>query len=323
MAETELTQVFNLLRRAGVRVADGNLHVLDLVFPETGLRQLKVSARPGPLIHGQLNVLRKSSAEAMEAALQQRMDVVFLDPPQVVHEGRLLIEEDPGIGAPPTTHGKPAWGRWAVLRSLVLAKAPMSQKLLAEASGLSQQAVSNALKHFRNMLVHTEKGYLPVDVKGLVDLWLGEYPGPGGAQTYWYGLDPVMNQIEKAVGLAQELEIEALATGDAAADKYAPWRLPQLAELFVEEAVDFTVAGFSPADKNTATMVATIPADTTIATMANWASSESRWFEEDDGTLADPLIVLWSLAHSQGPDASEAAVVLRTAIESRSAVARD
>lgn len=323
MAESELTQVFNLLRRAGVRVADGNLNVLDLVFPETGLRRLKVTARPGEPDPGYLTVLRRATPEALEAAMRNGLDVVSLDPPQVIHDGRLLIEPEPVVQLPSATHGKPAWGRWAVLRSLVLAQAPMSQKMLAEISGGSQQAVSQALGHFRNMLVHTNAGYLPMDVKGLVDMWLRDYPGPGGAQTYWYGLDPVTEQVDEAAKLAHELEIEALPTGDAAADKYAPWRLPQVAELFIDEAVDFSVAGFSPADKDTATMVATIPADTTIARVAQWVAAEGIWHERGTEPLADPMIVLWNLLHSEGPDAVEAADVLRTAIETRSLVARD
>lgn len=323
MAEAELTQVFKLLRRAGVRVADGNLDMLDLVFPETGLRRLKIAARSPELTPGQLNVLRRASAEILETAMESHFDVVSLDPPQVVHNGQLLIEPEEVRETPTATHGKPAWGRWAVLRSLVLAQTPMTQKLLAEASGGSQQAVSHALKHFRNLLVHTDKGYLPLNVKGLVDLWLEEYPGPGGAQTFWYGLDSVIEQVDEAVDLARELEIEALPTGDAAADRYAPWRLPQVAELFVDEWVDFTVAGFSPADKETATMVATIPADPTIARLAKWVAAEGVWPESGTSVLADPLVVLWSLLHSAGPDAAEAAVVLRSAIETRSAIARD
>lgn len=318
MVESELTQVFTVLRRAGVRIANGNLKMLDLVFPETGLRRLMVNVHSAEPVHGHLNVLRRGSNGALEAAMKSGLDVVSLHPPQVVHNGHMLIEPDVMPNPPPVTHGKPAWVRWAVLRSLILSQTPMTQKMLADASGGTQQAVSNALKHFQNLVVHNEAGYLPRDIEGLVDLWLAGYPGPDGASTYWYSLAPVTEQVEDAGRLARELEIQAVQAGDTAADKYAPWRLPQTAELFVSEAVDFSVAGFSPTDRNTATMTAIIPADRTIMKLAEWVLAEDIWPKIGTEALADPLVVLWSLAHSVGPDAAEAAAVLRSAIEARS-----
>jgi len=206
-----------------------------------------------------------------------------------------------------TGRGRAAWGRWAVDRSLILAKQPLPQKSIASATGVSQQAVSQALQD-HPLVQRVEDGWRVDDRSALVERWLVDYPGSGGATTYWYALQPVLQQGSDALGLAKELAAEPLLSGDSAADEYAPWRLPTRAVLYVRETVDFTPVGFSPATIEDATMAATVPADPTIWPMA-------RAFGHTPGHLVDPLIALWDLRNGSGPDASDAAQRLQTAIQ--------
>lgn len=148
-------------------------------------------------------------------------------------------------------------------------------------------------------VAHDEHGWRSTDKRHLFQIWRDSYPGPGGAATYWYGVGAISQQASTANQIADELEIKHLATGDAAADEYAPWRLPARAHIYVDELVDFSVMNLTPADATEATLVATVPDDPTIWHTARISGSSP--------TSADPLIVYWDVLHSTGPDAEEAA----------------
>ncbi|WP_210432848.1 hypothetical protein [Rhodococcus sp. DMU1] len=153
----------------------------------------------------------------------------------------------------------------------------------------------------------TPGGWIAEPRAALLDAHLAEYPGSGGASTYWYGLEPVIRQASDAARFRSELGVPVLQSGDVAADVYAPWRLPTRAVLYVPQFLDFTAAGFTPATAGAHTLEVIVPADPTL-----WRTARAV---SDAAILVDPVIATHDVLRSPGPDAHEAAGHLRRAIE--------
>ncbi|WP_146069444.1 hypothetical protein [Cryobacterium sp. Y11] len=115
-----------------------------------------------------------------------------------------------------------------MMRSLCLLDRPVDQSELALQTGIAQSAVSLAL-HRLDGVARTTLSWVSMGREKLLQTWISEYPGPGGVSTHWYGLDAPLEQVQVAATLAADLEVDCLFSGDAAADVYAPWRLPQKA----------------------------------------------------------------------------------------------
>ncbi|MFC9893840.1 hypothetical protein ACFVMC_09115 [Nocardia sp. NPDC127579] len=231
-------------------------------------------------------------------------DLVTDDPHFVVINGEVLAEAGTHGGSDNT--GRAAWGRWAVQRVLAVAGRPLTQPMLADLTGISQQAVSQALR----LIPHVSRGPdgWTASVEAL-EAWLSEYPGPKGTVTYWYGLDDVSRQAVTARELLEELELPSVTSGDLAADEYAPWQVPSTALLYIPELVDFTPVGLTPSDRLDATMQVVVPNDPTIIQVAAHMNAGRRH------RIADPAIALWDLINtSTGPAADEAAGRLKARI---------
>ncbi|MET8651775.1 helix-turn-helix domain-containing protein [Nocardia aurea] len=304
--------IVRLLRRAGVRVSGGDNQELVIAGPRGPVTlQVKVSQRrltvsrlgiSEPAAPRTLYVAPSAAAGVEKAARAGVVDLLTSDPPLVILDGEVLL----GPAAAGRNLGRTAWGRWAVQRILAVAREPMTQTELATIVGVSQQAVSNALRRIPEA-VHGGDGWsAPTD---LLDTWLRAYPGPGGAVAAWYGLDDPASQADAALGLLSELALPSALSGDLAADMLSPWRIPSTVRLYVPEHVDFTPIGMSPAEASDATMVIVVPEDPTVFHVA------SRRGPRAGKLLADPAIVLWDLLNtSTGPAVEEAAATLRSAI---------
>ena len=190
---------------------------------------------------------------------------------------------------------------------LLLAEQPVSQRQLADVLEVTQQAVSLALRQSPH-LHRTPDGWIADPRPRLLAEHLAEYPGPGGASTYWFGLDPVIRQATDAARFCSESDVSVLQSGDVAADTYAPWRLPATAVLYAAEFLDFTAAGFTPATAGAHTLEVIVPADPTLWRTARAAGGASA-------VLVDPVIAVHDVLRGPGSDVRDAAERLRTAIE--------
>jgi hypothetical protein len=321
--ESSLSQALRLLRRAAVRIAGGDLHALALTLPNGRAKTVSLLATafsPTPSkIEADLArhpktaimyVVVSPGPAVMSAAEKGDVDLISIDPSAVLIGGdRLLGLEsgDTNSGIRPRK-GKTPWGQLAVERALIVNADPMKQTEIADVALISQQAVSNALKTLDDLVVRLSWGWKAKDVGRLIDRWLVTYPGPGGATTYWYSLDSPAEQARAAVELARDLDSSPLVSGDAAADLISPWRLPITTRVYIRQMVDFTDAGFTPTEPQDATLIVTVPEDPTLWTTAGLSKPREI-------PVADPLIVLWDVLRSSGPDADEAAARLREAIE--------
>ncbi|HKU35048.1 MAG TPA: ArsR family transcriptional regulator [Paenarthrobacter sp.] len=319
-----LPQAMLLLREAGVRITGGNLNALSLTLPDNNVREVKVQFSSTPPTPSKLRAILerevrtlivtfRSTGRLTEAALQNKVDLISIAPVSVIIGGVERLEPRHTSEAAEKKHGRIPWGRWALLRALALADGPQTQQELAAAAGISQPAVNKHLKTLDSFVDRDQWGWHAHDVDAIVTLLMANYPGPRGVTSYWFGLNSVAEQAKKAVDYATELGASPLVSGDAAADIYAPWRLPDSAVVYLLEAVDFTDAGFAPATPEEATLITTVPEDFTL-----WATASLAHHSEVI-PLADPLVTLRDVTAGTAVDSQEAADQLRKVIVAKAA----
>ncbi|MFC8042359.1 hypothetical protein [Nocardia sp. NPDC057353] len=245
-----------------------------------------------------LYVAPSASPRVVSGALAGRFDLVTTAPPTVIVAGTARMDERTAPRAP-ARRGRVPWGRWAVARVLAARSRPLPQRELAARAGLTQQAVSLALRQLPVRRV--DGGWL--GAAELLDMVLAGYPGPGGIAQHWYGLDAPVAAGRAVVACAAERDVPRAISGDVAADEYAPWQQPATAVVYLAELLDLTAVDLVPSTAAEATVVTVVPTDPTVLrTAAN--------------SLADPVLTLWDLRHTSiGPDADQAARALRAAIE--------
>lgn len=322
-----LSQAMLLLREADIRISGGNLDALSLTLPDRSTREVKLQVTDAPPTPSKLEAIfnrktrtlivasRPSSALSAAAAMD-KIDLITVAPASASVTIGGVEHLDPRqeqAGPAEKTHGRPPWGRWALLRAFALADGPMTQQELAQVVGISQPAVNKHLKVLSWFVARDQSGWRAHSVPAILSWWVENYPGPRGVSSYWYSLKSPAEQAEAAAEFAKEIGASPLVSGDAAADIYAPWRLPDRVHLYLREAVDFTDAGFSPASRAEATLITTVPEDPTL-----WATA---LLVHGHGSLplADPLVTLRDVLAGDAVDSDEAAEHLRDAIVAGSA----
>lgn len=183
-----------------------------------------------------------------------------------------------------------SWRRRAAERACVLAREHLRQVDVAAAVAVTQQAVSKM----------TEKEPLPETpmteaARRELLAKLSSVPADDGlVETYWYGIDPVVEQVRSAIRLGAELTVRILAGGEVAADVLQPWRVPTRGLVYVAELVDLSDFGLVEAAAEEATLTVRVPADPTVWTTAAWWRQVSD-APQSDITTVDPIIALQDL----------------------------
>lgn len=246
---------------------------------------------------------------ATEGVLEQAragvVDVLTQQPLQLILKGEVFSPslEESAPEQPKVSPGRLAWGRWGIERCLLLAVTPLTQSQIAELVGVSQQMVSRVCRQLGSWITTTSAGVMLSDPKNLLERWRQEYPGAGGQQFGWYSLDPIVKQTLNAVSEAKLLDARPLVSGDVAADRLMPWKLPSRGRIYVDSPIDLAGCGFVPAPLDEATLITCVPADPTV-----WRLTEHGIFQmHDDMDLADAALVYWDVLNSDGIDSQEAA----------------
>jgi hypothetical protein len=191
-----------------------------------------------------------------------------------------------------------AWGRYAVLRALARTRLPRTQAQLAHEAGVTQAAISQSLKRLDPLVLRTADGWSARDFRAIAETFLAEYPGARGITTRWFSLEPVTRQAESALGGG---DTGVLLSGDAGADKIAPWRTPVRAVLYGRTGLNLAPHGFAESDADHTSLEYIVPADHTIWTTAAGYAQDHR------PVTADPLICAHDILRIGGPDSDEAA----------------
>ncbi|RYJ07679.1 MAG: helix-turn-helix domain-containing protein [Actinomycetales bacterium] len=191
--------------------------------------------------------------------------------------------------------GPVARSKFVVGRVLLAQMRPVGQGELASMSGASQPMVSRAVSELRTLgLVRPGRSAVLVeDWQGLARWWLDRYPGPGGPTSYWFGLDPVMEQVAAA---AKALK-GAVFSGSAAADMLSPWQRPDFVVAYTRAPALLSDAGFVPVtDPAAATMMVTAPIDESV-----WCREPmTKTVNGIPVPIADPMQVAYDVLH--GPE---------------------
>ncbi len=195
--------------------------------------------------------------------------------------------------------------RRAAERVCVLTREPLRQYDIAAAIGVTQQAVSKmAAKH---PLPKTPMS--AAERRDILAALASVRPDTGLIETYWYGIDPAVDQARAAIALGRELTVPVLASGEVAADVLAPWRVPTSALLYATELIDLADLGLVASATAEATLTLRVPADTTISLTAKWWHDTTEVADTGLPTV-DPVVVLEDL--TAGGEVDDGAVTKLT-----------
>lgn len=318
-------------RRLRLVLPSGAARTVELVAVAGSLRPSWVRARREAWDAGSVLITARSATRAAVEAVREAGQFVVTDNGwmslQVQGE---RVEREPVLRRPPVSRRGPVpWGGLTVVRRLVEA-GPLTQGQLATAAGVRQPQVSKALAGFHDdgLVVRTARGWQAADRDRLLQVWLDRYPGAGGLTSHWYALDPLPEQLARAVQAHRGRRL--VLSGDTAADRIAAWRIPGRIHLYTTEPADLREHGFVLSGDEEATLVLTAPQDLGVfvprAGEGSGGAGPDVWAVMDTTAgpveLADPLQILVDVAAAPGSDAAEAAAVVRRAVLAESLTAR-
>jgi len=299
----------DLLQRAGTVVRIDSVD--DLVVDGIPV-EVKVRLRPTPsdlrrelarrrergAIGKLAYVVPRATPSLVSVAVEEpTVMLIGVDETTLVIDGTLVRLGNSLVTQRGAAPARVAWGRFALIRSLLRTPEPRTQRQLASESGITQAAVSKGLRELGELALEARRGSLPA-AEQLWARFLDEYPGARGIRSHWYSLDPPVRQVAEV----QRAHPQVLVSGDTGADRIAPWRLVTSARVYSPAGVDLASLGFAEASPDEATLTLVVPADPTI-----WATS-AVWAEQGriPAGTADPLIVAHDVMMASSSDVAEA-----------------
>jgi hypothetical protein len=155
--------------------------------------------------------------------------------------------------------GRRPWATIAIATYLLEGDAA-TQDVLARRAGVSQARISQVLHALERWVQRTDRGWTATDTAGLAQ-WLAEQPPPGRTATTWLGLDDPAPTATSVARWLTARNVQYALSGDVAADLLAPWARPSRALVYVDQALDLTPLGLTPAPPGAATLELVIPDD--------------------------------------------------------------
>jgi hypothetical protein len=263
--------------------------------------------RPAPERNALL-VAHAITAEALERAESGGWSVVTDDGAVRLRlAGRLLhFDARPSLAAPKRPRGRPGRSAFSVIRALFASEGGATQEEIAQFARVSQVAVSKAISRLSDLglVARGTHGWEVSDRVGAMSWWLANYPGPGGIETHWYGLEAIAEQAWRAYRALDAQRSRPVVSGDVAADLVAPWRTPRRAVLYAERGADLAQVGLTPTDADNATLALVLPQDHAVWPVSTVALIAMPG--HGDIGRANAFQVLYDLSRSPGPDAGEA-----------------
>lgn len=195
-------------------------------------------------------------------------------------------------------------GSWSIIRSLISDGVVEGEAALAKRAGVSQPRVSQVLSALSaaGLVERQERSMWAVDRSALLDSFLSNYADTRGFTSWFYSLESPEQTCERITAAGESLQVDTVISGDVAADRLAPWRVPTHTTVYTGDHrlsahLDLTPA-HGPDDANVELIV---PTDTSVL----------RIRQEDDPVLAHPTQVFLDLQRLGGTDRHEAAERVR------------
>jgi CRP-like cAMP-binding protein len=310
--------------RIHVEAPSGARQDFDLVqvsgplFPSVAARLVAAAAQPALL------VADSASPAAVAVVDDAGHSLVTADGRILLHVGtETLRAEAPTPIRAARSRGPKPWGQLHVVRRLLEARRPLTQTDIGQLAGLSQERVSRVLNPLRQLglVTRTRDGETVPNREALLDWWLAAYPRDAALAAHYYAADSLPDQLHRAATAHQGRRVAL--SGDLAADAVAPWRVPRRVLLYSGQPADLSTAGFVPSGAKEATLTVVTSPDPGVFMPTGPSRPPQRHDEtqhelgewdvhrESLVELADPLQVLLDVAGGDGPDAGEAAAVLR------------
>ena len=208
-------------------------------------------------------------------------------------------------------------GSFAVIRALIRGGdgEQGGATTLAARARVSQPRASQVLHQLAGLglVDRTEHGRWRPDRDALLDRFLGEYPGPGGSELYFYSLEAPVEVAVRAAGAASSQRPVAVSA-DVGPDLVVAWRQPAVVIVYAGYVLDNAALGLVEAQgRHDANVILRMPADRSVYAVPPLAAG-LRGIEVP---LADPAQMIWDLQDLGGADRLEAAGRLRAWLLSR------
>lgn len=171
--------------------------------------------------------------------------------------GDLLTLSDPSPAR--LRRGRRPWATVAIAMYLLDGDVS-TQGDLARRAAVSQARTSQVLRALGCWVHRTDSGWSVTDVDGLTR-WLDEQPPPGRTATTWLALEDPSPIATRVARWLTEQHVRYALSGEVAADLLAPWAQPTRVLLYVDQALDLTPLGLTPAPPDAATLELVVPDD--------------------------------------------------------------
>jgi len=265
--------------------------------------------RPAPERHALL-VADAITSEASKRAWASGWSVVTEDGAGWVRFADRTLRFEPTTAShkPTRPRGRPGRGVLSVVRALFAMEGGALQAEIAEFAQVGQAAVSKALNRLAELelVARRPRGWEVTDRAGAATWWLANYPGPGGIETHWFGVESIGDQAYRAYAVLDQGEhARPVMSGDVVADIVVPWRTPRRATLYAQRGADLSEVGLTPSDASAATLTLVLPQDAGVWPMSK-APVLIKMGGHGDIARANAFQVLYDLSRSPGPDADEA-----------------
>ena len=195
-------------------------------------------------------------------------------------------------------------GSWSIIRLLISDSNVENGTELAERAGVSQPRVSQVLSALSaaGLVERHGRSTWTADRTALLDSLLTSYADTGRYISWLYSLDSPQQTCERIVAVGKSLQIDAVISGDVAADRLVPWRVPTHTTVYTGDhrlAVHLEMTSAQGSDDANVELI--VPADTSVL----------RVRHDDELTLAHPTQVILDLQRLGGTDRHEAAERIR------------
>ncbi|UVO11115.1 hypothetical protein NM962_14020 [Mycobacterium sp. SVM_VP21] len=157
---------------------------------------------------------------------------------------------------------------------------------IAAVVGMSLQVMSEIHFPLHTPMSGTERRKRLTSLAGVRD---------DGIETYWYSVDPVEEQVARAIKVGDERGVWVLAGGEVAADVWRRWLMPTRGLVYAEELIDLSDYNLVEVASDDATLTLRVNSDPTIWATATWWRQVTRG-EHGDIATVDPVVVLEDLA---------------------------
>jgi len=192
-------------------------------------------------------------------------------------------------------------GSWSVIRECINEAKIEGASRLGERVGVSQPRVSQILSGLVSLgyLEKTGRSVWEVNTLDLLEAFLSQYSGHGGASEQYYSLDSPRETAEKiSLSLSAEEAKGVFVGGDLAADLISPWRAPTVLTIYSNMKIDFESLGIVEAQADEGNVSVHYPKDLSMFTDCS-----------TDYVLpsVDKTQIVWDLYDLGGKDRVEAA----------------